>query len=55
MLDDGAVHAVVARRKSLLPAGIVEVRGEFTAGRPVDLVDLRGKVVARGLSAYDAF
>ena len=27
MLDEGAVHAVVVRRKSLLPAGIVEVRG----------------------------
>lgn len=54
VLDDGAVAAVVQRRKSLLPAGIVEVRGDFTAGRPVDLVDARGSLVGRGLSAYDA-
>lgn len=54
VLDDGAVAAVVERRKSLLPAGIVAVRGDFTSGRPVDLVDRRGRVVARGLSAYDA-
>lgn len=54
VLDDGAVAAVVRRRKSLLPAGIVAVKGDFTAGRPVDLVDLRGAIVARGLSAYDA-
>ena len=54
VLDDGAVAAIVQRRKSLLPAGIVAVRGDFTAGRPVDLVDLRGVLVARGLSAYDA-
>ncbi len=54
VLDDGAVRAVVERRKSLLPAGIVRVEGEFAAGRPVDLVDVAGSVVARGLSAYDA-
>ncbi len=54
VLDQGAVAAVVQRRKSLLPAGIVEVRGDFTAGRPVDLLDPSGTVVARGLSAYDA-
>ena len=38
-LDPGAVAAVVARRKSLLPAGITAVDGSFTAGDPVDLVD----------------
>ena len=54
VLDDGAVAAVVDRRKSLLPAGIVEVRGEFSAGRPVDLLDSHGQLVARGLSAYGA-
>jgi len=54
VLDDGAVTAVVNRRKSLLPAGIVEVRGEFGAGHPVDLVDRRGLRVARGISAYEA-
>jgi len=54
VLDDGAVAAVVRRRKSLLPAGILEVRGEVGAGRPVDLLDREGALVARGLSAYDA-
>ena len=54
VLDDGAVVAVANRRKSLLPAGIVRVEGEFAAGRPVDLVDLSGNVIARGLSAYDS-
>ena len=33
------MHAVVDRRKSLLPAGITAVDGSFTAGDPVDLVD----------------
>jgi glutamate 5-kinase len=54
VLDDGAVAAVVERRMSLLPAGITRVEGRFSAGDPVDLLDLRGKVVARGLVSYDA-
>ncbi|ABP52871.1 glutamate 5-kinase [Salinispora tropica CNB-440] len=53
-LDPGAVAAVVDRRKSLLPAGITAVRGAFTAGDPVDLVDTDGVPVARGLVNYDA-
>jgi glutamate 5-kinase len=53
-LDPGAVHAVVDRRKSLLPAGITAVDGSFTAGDPVDLVDTSGAPVARGLVNYDA-
>jgi glutamate 5-kinase len=54
-LDPGAVAAVVARRKSLLPAGITAVDGSFSAGDPVDLVDAgSGAAVARGLVNYDA-
>jgi glutamate 5-kinase len=53
-LDPGAVHAVVDRRKSLLPAGITAVDGSFAAGDPVDLVDTAGAPVARGLVNYDA-
>jgi glutamate 5-kinase len=53
-LDSGAVEAIVARRKSLLPAGIIGVDGVFDAGDPVDLADAGGAVVARGLVGYDA-
>jgi glutamate 5-kinase len=54
VLDDGAVAAVVDRRMSLLPAGVIRVEGTFTAGEPVDLTDLAGRVVARGLVNFDA-
>jgi glutamate 5-kinase len=54
LLDAGAVEAVVRRRKSLLPAGVTGVRGEFAAGDPVDLCDPSGMAVARGLVNYDA-
>ncbi|MEU0172568.1 glutamate 5-kinase [Streptomyces massasporeus] len=53
-LDDGAVQAVVDRRKSLLPAGIAAVEGEFSAGDPVELRDGTGHAVARGLVNFDA-
>ncbi|MFB7327061.1 glutamate 5-kinase [Streptomyces sp. NPDC056190] len=53
-LDDGAVRAVVEGRKSLLPAGIAAVEGEFTAGDPVELRDGAGRAVARGLVNFDA-
>ncbi|MEU6905364.1 glutamate 5-kinase [Streptomyces coeruleorubidus] len=53
-LDDGAVEAVVERRKSLLPAGIAAVEGEFSAGDPVELRDATGRAVARGLVSFDA-
>jgi glutamate 5-kinase len=53
-LDEGAVRAVVERRTSLLPAGVVAVDGDFAAGDPVELIDENGHVVARGLVNYDA-
>jgi glutamate 5-kinase len=53
-LDDGAVRAVVERNTSLLAAGIAGAEGDFTAGDPVELRDLRGRAVARGLVNFDA-
>jgi glutamate 5-kinase len=54
ILDDGAVAAVVERRKSLLPAGILSVEGRFGDGDPVDLCNPAGRPVARGLVNYDS-
>ncbi len=53
-LDDGAVNAVTKGRKSLLPAGVTRVEGDFSAGDPVDLLDQNGHAVARGLVNFDA-
>jgi glutamate 5-kinase len=54
VVDDGAAAAVVQRGKSLLPAGVQEVRGKFGIGDPVAVVDARGAVLARGLVAYSS-
>jgi glutamate 5-kinase len=53
-LDDGAVAAVVGRRRSLLAAGITGAEGQFEAGDVVELVDPADRVVARGVVAFDA-
>ena len=53
-LDAGAVDAVLRRRKSLLPAGIVEVIGDFDAGNVVDLLGPDGVVTGRGFVGHDA-
>ncbi|WP_328796777.1 glutamate 5-kinase [Janibacter melonis] len=52
VVDAGAVTALTQRGKSLLPAGIVEVRGSFVDGDPVDVVGPDGTVLGRGLSNY---
>ncbi|WP_022873662.1 glutamate 5-kinase [Nesterenkonia alba] len=54
VLDDGAVAAVIEGRRSLLPAGITAVSGDFEAGDVVELTDLQGTVRARGLSNFSA-
>ena len=54
IVDDGAVTALTKRRTSLLPAGIVEVRGTFVGGDPVDVCAPDGRAVARGLVNYSS-
>ena len=52
-VDDGAVRALSAG-KSLLPAGVTSIEGEFKRGDVVDVKDRAGRVLARGLVAYAA-
>jgi glutamate 5-kinase len=52
IMDDGAKKAIVQRGKSLLPSGVVKVRGSFDRGDPVSCVGPRGKEFARGLVNY---
>ena len=52
VLDDGAVAAVASGSRSLLPAGVTEVRGDFEAGDAVEITDAAGTVIARGLVNY---
>ena len=53
VVDSGACAALTAG-KSLLPAGVRAVEGDFLRGDPVVVRDGNGREVARGLSAYCA-
>jgi glutamate 5-kinase len=53
VVDDGAA-AALARGKSLLPAGVLRIAGEFERGDAVLIRDMRGVALAHGLSAYGA-
>jgi glutamate 5-kinase len=53
VVDDGAVQAL-GRGKSLLPAGVVAVEGDFERGDTVSVRDTEGRNLGRGLIAYAA-
>jgi glutamate 5-kinase len=53
VIDDGAA-AALAKGKSLLPAGVVAVHGEFQRGDPVAVAGRAGRIVGQGLCAYSA-
>jgi glutamate 5-kinase len=54
ILDQGACKAIVQGGKSLLPSGILEVRGNFGVGSAVQCLDESGAAIATGLSNYSA-
>ena len=52
-VDAGAVGAL-RRGRSLLPAGVTAVSGQFERGDAVDVAEPGGRLVARGLVAYSS-
>jgi glutamate 5-kinase len=52
-VDAGAVRAL-RQGRSLLPAGVTDVAGNFARGDTVAILDPAGGEIARGLAAYDA-
>ncbi|MGF1594190.1 MAG: glutamate 5-kinase [Kiloniellaceae bacterium] len=53
LVDAGALKALKSG-KSLLPAGVTAVEGQFERGDAVVVCDASGREVARGLAAYSA-
>ena len=54
VVDDGARTALTERGVSLLPAGVIEVAGDFDADDAVELAGPDGKVFAKGLVRHPA-
>ena len=52
IIDEGARNAIL-KNKSLLPAGIIEIKGKFKRGDVVSILIKNGSKVALGISAYD--
>lgn len=54
IIDDGAVLALKKHNRSLLPAGVVSVEGEFQRGDVVDIFDSHGSHIGCGMPNYNA-
>ena len=53
-IDEGARKALVERGKSLLPAGLIKVKGDFEFGNALTLLDESSKEIGRGLVNYNS-
>ena len=54
VVDAGARKALIKRGKSLLPAGLIKIKGDFEFGKAVMIVDEEGKEIGRGLVNYNS-
>lgn len=53
-VDAGAARALVKDKRSLLPAGITEVRGAFARGEVVRIINPDGQDMAHGVVRYNS-
>jgi glutamate 5-kinase len=54
VVNEGAIAALTQRKASLLPAGVVAVKGHFERGDVVSVEDEDGKDFARGIVNYSS-
>lgn len=54
VVDDGARKAIEQQGRSLLPAGIRSVEGQFPMGAVINVKTLDGETIARGLAEYSS-
>jgi glutamate 5-kinase len=52
VVDSGAAKVLRDDRRSLLPAGVQDVRGKFKRGEAVAVIDDDGKRIACGIANY---
>ncbi len=53
-LDNGAAEALLKKGKSLLSCGIIDVKGTFNVGAPIEFIQEDGKILGKGLVNYSA-
>ncbi|MEW6097105.1 MAG: glutamate 5-kinase [bacterium] len=52
IIDEGAKKAILNSGKSLLPSGVLDIKGKFEEGDAVIVKDTQGKELAKGLVDY---
>ncbi len=53
-IDEGAEKALLEQNKSLLPAGVKDVTGDWERGDIVDICSIAGTRIARGITNYSS-
>ena len=53
ILDEGAIDAI-SKRKSLFPAGVIKVQGDFSVGDIVKLSAINGEIKGIGVVNYNS-
>jgi glutamate 5-kinase len=54
VVDDGAKRAIAREGASVLPVGVVSTTGSYAEGDVVNVVDLNGVVLARGVARFSS-
>jgi len=54
IVDDGASSALLAHNRSLLPAGVKEIRGDFNRHDAILIIDAQGEKIACGVTNYSS-
>ena len=52
-VDGGAVSALVAGGRSLLPVGVTQVAGDFAAGAAIEVLAPDGSLIGKGIVSMD--
>ncbi len=52
VIDSGAEEAVVQKNKSILPRGVINIKGSFDAGDLITVLNSNNSEIARGITAY---
>ena len=54
IIDNGAVKAILEKGKSLLPVGILDIKGKFEEGDVVKCLNKKGDFLAKGITYYSS-
>lgn len=54
VIDKGAEDAITSLNKSLLPKGILSVKGTFVEGEVISILNLKGEEIGHGITNYSS-